>query len=145
MQQSNGNKSSHHSITRQQKMAVNQTTTKLPLMVAIQQCAACELASISISHKHFPQKFRLYIEETNQGKQIKREAFAKAPFCRTYVEPFFLVLPTTPYCKGIGRGHRVSPAGLPIEQVLGESTHFLSLRRDVALLLIASTRAPDGF
>ena len=24
------------------------------------------------------------------------------------------------YCKGIGRGHRVSPAGLPTEQVLGE-------------------------
>ena len=24
------------------------------------------------------------------------------------------------YCKGIGRRHRESPAGLPIEQVLGE-------------------------
>ena len=36
------------------------------------------------------------------------------------------------WCKGIGRGHRVSPAGLPIEQVLGEYTHFLSFRRDVA-------------
>ena len=31
------------------------------------------------------------------------------------------VLPTAPYCKGIGRGDtRVSPAGLAIKQVLGE-------------------------
>ena len=30
------------------------------------------------------------------------------------------VLPTTPYCGDIGWGHRVSSAGLPIEQVLGK-------------------------
>ena len=29
-------------------------------------------------------------------------------------------LPTTPSCNDIGRRHRVPPAGLPIEQVLGE-------------------------
>ena len=27
-----------------------------------------------------------------------------------------VILPTTPYCIGIGRGHTVSPAGLPIKQ-----------------------------
>ena len=41
-----------------------------------------------------------------------------------------------------GGGHRVPPAGLPIEQVLGEySLSFL--RRDVALFV--STRARDSF
>ena len=29
-------------------------------------------------------------------------------------------LPTTPFVKVIGRGNRVPPTGLPIEQVLGE-------------------------
>ena len=44
--------------------------------------------------------------------------------------------------KLIGGGHRVPPAGLPIEQVLGEySLSFL--RRDVALFV--STRARDSF
>ena len=44
--------------------------------------------------------------------------------------------------KLIGGGHRVPPAGLPIEQVLGEySLSFL--RRDVALFV--STGARDSF
>ena len=39
----------------------------------------------------------------------------------------------------------MSPVGLPIEKVIGESTHFLSFtRRDVALSF-DSTRAPGGF
>ena len=43
-----------------------------------------------------------------------------------------------PYVRLIGGGHRVPPAGLPIEQVFGEySLSFL--RRDVALFV--STRA----
>ena len=45
-------------------------------------------------------------------------------------------------CEVIGGGHRVPPAGLPIEQVFGEySLSFL--RRDVALFV--STRARDSF
>ena len=45
-------------------------------------------------------------------------------------------------CEIKGGGHRVPPAGLPIEQVLGEySLSFL--RRDVALFV--STRARDIF
>ena len=45
-------------------------------------------------------------------------------------------------CEIKGGGHRVPPAGLPIEQVLGEySLSFL--RRDVALFV--STRARDSF
>ena len=45
------------------------------------------------------------------------------------------------FVKLIGGGHRVPPAGLPIEQVLGEySLSFL--RRDVALFV--STRARDS-
>ena len=45
-------------------------------------------------------------------------------------------------CKIKGGGHRVPPAGLPIEQVLGEySLSFL--RRDVALFV--STRARGSF
>ena len=45
-------------------------------------------------------------------------------------------------CKIKGGGHRVPPAGLPIEQVPGEySLSFL--RRDVALFV--STRARDSF
>ena len=52
------------------------------------------------------------------------------------------VLPSTPHVKLIGGGHRVPPAGLPIEQVLGEySLSFL--RRDVALFV--STGARDSF
>ena len=46
-------------------------------------------------------------------------------------------------CKVIGWGHRVPPAGLPIEQVLGEYSLSLPSRRDVALF--DSTRAPDSF
>ena len=45
-------------------------------------------------------------------------------------------------CEIKGGGHRVPPAGLPIERVLGEySLSFL--RRDVALFV--STRARDSF
>ena len=45
-------------------------------------------------------------------------------------------------CEIKGGGHRVPPAGLPIEQVLGEySLSFL--RRDVALFV--STRARNSF
>ena len=44
-------------------------------------------------------------------------------------------------CKGIGREHRVSLVGLPIEQVLGEYSLFLAFRRGVALLV--STRVSD--
>ena len=45
-------------------------------------------------------------------------------------------------CEIKDGGHRVPPAGLPIEQVLGEySLSFL--RRDVALFV--STRARDSF
>ena len=45
-------------------------------------------------------------------------------------------------CEINGGGHRVPPAGLPIEQVLGEySLSFL--RRDVALFV--STRARHSF
>ena len=45
-------------------------------------------------------------------------------------------------CEIKGGRHRVPPAGLPIEQVLGEySLSFL--RRDVALFV--STRARDSF
>ena len=36
----------------------------------------------------------------------------------------------------------MSRLGAPIEQVLAESTHFLSLRRDVGIF--DSTKAPDG-
>ena len=36
------------------------------------------------------------------------------------------------------------PAGLPIEQVLGEY-YFRFLRRDVRVAIFDSTRAPDGF
>ena len=53
-----------------------------------------------------------------------------------------MVLPSTPLVKLIGGGHRVPPAGLPIEQVFGEySLSFL--RRDVALFV--STRVRDSF
>ena len=45
-------------------------------------------------------------------------------------------------CKVIGWGHRLPPAGLPIEQVLGEYSLFC-LNRDVALF--DSIRAPDSF
>ena len=45
-------------------------------------------------------------------------------------------------CEIKGGGHRVPPAGLPIEQVVGEySLSFL--RRDVALFV--STKARDSF
>ena len=45
-------------------------------------------------------------------------------------------------CEIKGGGHRVPPAGLPIEQVLGGySLSFL--RRDIALFV--STRARDSF
>ena len=55
---------------------------------------------------------------------------------------FSSVLPTTPHVLIKGGGHRVPPAGLPIEQVLGEySLSFL--RRDVALFVF--TRARDSF
>ena len=58
--------------------------------------------------------------------------------------PIFLyVMPTTPYCKSIGWGHRVCPLQVCHLSRSSESTHFLSLRRDVALFDI--TRAPDGF
>ena len=36
------------------------------------------------------------------------------------VVPVVFVLPSTPSSKDIGWTHRVPPAGLPIEQVLGE-------------------------
>ena len=45
-------------------------------------------------------------------------------------------------CEIKGGGHRVPPAGLPIEQVPGEYS-LLFLRRDVALFV--STRARDSF
>ena len=38
---------------------------------------------------------------------------------------FLLVLPMTPFKKGYRWGHRVPPAGLPIEQVLGEYSLYL--------------------
>ena len=45
-------------------------------------------------------------------------------------------MPTTPYCRGIGRGNRVFPAGLPIEPRSSES-YSLSwpLGEDVASLV----------
>ena len=52
------------------------------------------------------------------------------------------ISPKKGICEIKGGGHRVPPAGLPIEQVLGEySLSFL--RRDVALFV--STRARDSF
>ena len=54
------------------------------------------------------------------------------------------VLPMTPYCRGIGRGH-ISECPLQVCHLStsSESTHFLSLRRGVALLV--STRPPEDF
>ena len=69
-------------------------------------------------------------------------------------EIYTAVLPTTPYCKSIGRGHiRVSPAGLPIEQVLGEYSlseasqrrSFTRFLQSPGWLLRSEARASDLF
>ena len=67
------------------------------------------------------------------------EKALKPAACR----PFFFFCPADDATYEVkDGGHRVPPAGLPIEQVLGEySLSFL--RRDVALFV--STRARDSF
>ena len=70
------------------------------------------------------------------------ESFLWLTFSDRYVPPLRREHFCCAVVKLIGGGHRVPPAGLPIEQVLGEySLSFL--RRDVALLV--STRARDSF